>query len=41
VLEDNFGMRRPIELSGATIDKIHRIYGKDLSGVAAPKAAAA
>jgi len=41
VLEDNFGMRRPIELSGAAIDKIHRIYGKDLSGVAAPKAAAA
>lgn len=31
VLEDNMGMRRPIELSGAKIDKIHRIYEKDLA----------
>ncbi|HXW71303.1 MAG TPA: hypothetical protein VEK34_07685 [Methylocella sp.] len=30
VLEDNLGMRRPIELSGAKIDKVHRIYEKDL-----------
>ena len=25
------GMRKPIEMSGAKIDKIHRIYGKDLT----------
>jgi hypothetical protein len=31
VLENNLGMRRPIELSGARIDKVHRIYEKDLS----------
>jgi hypothetical protein len=31
VLEDNLGMRRPIEMSGAQIDKIHRIYEKDLA----------
>ncbi len=31
VLEDNAGMRRPIELSGAEIDKIHRIYEKRLA----------
>lgn len=31
VLEDNIGMRRPIELSGARIDKIHRIYEKNLA----------
>ncbi|WOJ90529.1 hypothetical protein RZS28_04320 [Methylocapsa polymorpha] len=30
VLEDNIGMRRPIEHSGARIDKIHRIYEKNL-----------
>ena len=30
VLENNLGMRRPIELSGAKIDKIHRIYEKKL-----------
>ncbi len=36
VLEDNLGMRRPIELSGARIDKVHRIYEKDL---AAPRGA--
>jgi hypothetical protein len=41
VLEDNFGMRRPIELSGAQIDKVHRIYGKDLTAVTALRAAAA
>ncbi len=35
VLEDNTGMRRPIEMSGAKIDKIHRIYEKRLAGVAA------
>ncbi|MFV0280707.1 MAG: hypothetical protein ACK5JM_08090 [Rhodoblastus sp.] len=37
VLEDNAGMRRPIEMSGAKIDKIHRIYEKRLDG--APQAA--
>ncbi len=26
-------MRKPIELSGAKIDKVHRIYGKDLTAV--------
>ena len=31
VLEDNFGMRRPIELSGAKIDKVHRVYEKSLA----------
>jgi hypothetical protein len=31
VLEDNMAMRRPIELAGAKIDKIHRIYEKNLS----------
>ncbi|MEJ0092541.1 MAG: hypothetical protein WDN46_03655 [Methylocella sp.] len=31
VLEDNVGMRRPIELSGARIDKIHRIYEKNIA----------
>ena len=31
VLEDNAGMRRPIELSGAEIDKVHRIYEKRLA----------
>ena len=31
VLEDNAGMRRPIELSGAEVDKIHRIYEKRLA----------
>jgi len=31
VLEDNLGMRRPIELSGAKIDKVHRIYEKNLA----------
>jgi hypothetical protein len=30
VLEDNIGMRRPIELAGAKIDKIHRVYEKKL-----------
>jgi hypothetical protein len=30
VLENNLGMRRPIELAGAKIDKIHRIYEKNL-----------
>lgn len=30
VLENNLGMRRPIELSGARIDKVHRIYEKNL-----------
>lgn len=32
VLENNFAMRRPIELSGARIDKVHRIYEKSLAG---------
>jgi hypothetical protein len=31
VLEDNMGMRRPIEFSGAQVDKIHRVYEKHLS----------
>lgn len=31
VLEDNFGMRRPIELSGGKIYKVHRVYEKRLS----------
>lgn len=31
VLEENLGMRRPIELAGAKIDKIHRIYEKSLA----------
>ena len=31
VLENNMGMRRPIELAGARIDKIHRIYEKRLA----------
>jgi hypothetical protein len=30
VLEDNGGMRRPIELSGAQVDKVHRVYQKTL-----------
>ena len=33
VLENNMGMRRPIELSGAKIDKVHRIYEKNLAGL--------
>lgn len=37
VLENNMGMRKPIEMSGAKIDKIHRIYEKRLAG--APAAA--
>jgi hypothetical protein len=31
VLEDNLGMRRPIELSVARIDKVHRVYEKNLA----------
>lgn len=31
VLEDNMGMRRPIELSSAKIDKVHRVYEKNLA----------
>ena len=34
VLEDNTGMRRPIEMSGARIDKVHRIYEKRLAETA-------
>jgi hypothetical protein len=41
VLEDNFGMRKPIELAGAVVDKVHRIYGKDLTAAVAAKTAAA
>jgi hypothetical protein len=41
VLENNAGMRKPIEMSGAEIDKIHRIYAKDLTSVASARAAAA
>ncbi len=32
VLENNLAMRRPIEMSGARIDKVHRIYEKGLGG---------
>ncbi|WP_395665375.1 hypothetical protein [Methylocella sp.] len=32
VLEDNVGMRRPIELAGGKLDKVHRIYEKELNG---------
>ncbi|PWB79386.1 MAG: hypothetical protein C3F11_20955 [Methylocystaceae bacterium] len=32
VLEDNVGMRRPIEMFGGKVDKIHRIYEKRLAG---------
>ncbi|MGH6869390.1 MAG: hypothetical protein ACREDA_11100 [Methylocella sp.] len=31
VLEDNFGIRRPIERSGARVDKVHRVYEKNLA----------
>ncbi|HET6377912.1 MAG TPA: hypothetical protein VFG05_06345 [Methylocella sp.] len=31
VLEDNLAMRRPIEMFGGRIDKVHRIYEKRLS----------
>jgi hypothetical protein len=30
VLEDNMAIRRPIELFGGKIDKIHRLYEKQL-----------
>ncbi len=30
ILEDNMAMRRPIELGGAPVDKVHRIYEKQL-----------
>jgi hypothetical protein len=30
VLENNLGMRKPIEMSGAKVDKVHRIYEKRL-----------
>jgi hypothetical protein len=30
ILENNMGMRKPIEMSGAKIDKIHRVYEKSL-----------
>jgi hypothetical protein len=30
VLEDNAAMRRPLELGGAQVDKIHRVYEKQL-----------
>jgi len=30
VLEDNAQMRRPIELGGAQVDKVHRVYEKQL-----------
>jgi len=32
VLEHNMAMRKPIEMAGAEVDKIHRIYKKPLSG---------
>lgn len=31
VLEDNMGMRRPIELFGGKVDKVHRVYEKRLA----------
>ena len=31
VLEEQRGMRRPIELSGAEVDKVHRVYEKQLA----------
>ena len=31
VLEDNVGMRRPIEMAGARQDKVHRIYEKRIA----------
>jgi hypothetical protein len=31
VLEDNLGIRRAIELTGARVDKVHRVYEKDLA----------
>ncbi len=34
VLEDNLAMRRPIELFGGKVDKIHRVYEKQLNGAA-------
>lgn len=34
VLEDNMAMRRPIELFGGKVDKIHRVYEKRLNGAA-------
>jgi hypothetical protein len=30
ILENNMGMRKPIEMSGAKIDKVHRVYEKTL-----------
>jgi hypothetical protein len=30
ILEDNMAMRRPVELGGAPVDKVHRIYEKQL-----------
>jgi hypothetical protein len=30
ILEDNIGMRRPIEMVGAKVDKVHRVYEKQL-----------
>lgn len=35
VLEDNAGMRKPIEMTGAKVDKIHRIYEKRFDGAPA------
>jgi hypothetical protein len=37
VLEDNWGMRRPIEMFGAKVDKIHRIYEKRLAVATRPE----
>lgn len=41
VLEENAAMRRPIERGGAQVDKIHRIYEKQLVGPAVSAKAAA
>jgi len=41
VLEDNMAMRRPIEMFGGKVDKIHRIYEKRLAAAAPPGAASA
>jgi hypothetical protein len=38
VLEDNMDMRKPIEMFGGKVDKIHRIYEKRLAADAPPEA---
>ena len=38
VLENNMDMRKPIEMFGGKVDKIHRIYEKRLETSEAPRA---